>query len=140
MPPAFKFEECSGPDLVHTFETRIWRWHGRCDLCHVEGAPLSTVGEPPPWMVYAYAEGAAETTYNNIVAAGYIDETCPLQSLMLLKPLDESLGGIEHGGGSKFHDLEGDEGYSDWLFFLRKYAKCHGYEGEPGTTLEGSCF
>lgn len=58
-----------------------------------------------------------------MIERGFIDMDDPAQSVWLLKPLDESLGGIEHGGATKFHSTE-EDAYRLMLYFSVRYAQC----------------
>ncbi len=53
----------------------------------------------------------------NLIGMGASDATDYPKSLMLLKPLKESYGGVTHGGGTKFVDLA-DPAYQDFLEWL----------------------
>ena len=55
--------------------------------------------------------------------SGYLEVDEPMASLLLTKPLEEELGGVEHGGGAKMH-LETDPSYLDFVEFLERYAQC----------------
>ena len=53
----------------------------------------------------------------------YVDLAQPDRSLLLLKPLAEELGGVEHGGGDKFHTFD-DSAYVDILYWITREADC----------------
>lgn len=61
-----------------------------------------------------YATGPADTT-----TAG----PTPPASLLLQKPLAESAGGVVHGGGDKFADVN-DPAYIDFLAWIQREAAC----------------
>ncbi|MDC0673735.1 hypothetical protein [Nannocystis radixulma] len=54
----------------------------------------------------------------NVLDGGLVDLTDPSASLLLLKPLAESAGGVMHGGGDKFHDL------TDFKAWIEHEAAC----------------
>jgi hypothetical protein len=64
------------------------------------------------------------TTYWNVLDRGYVDVEEPEESLLLLKPLAEELGGVEHGGHDKFYSVTRDQGYLNFRYFVDRYAGC----------------
>ena len=67
---------------------------------------------------------ASLATLRTAEREGYLDPDEPLRSLLLTKPLDESLGGVEHGDGSKMHAVE-EPAYIDFVYFLERWAECN---------------
>ncbi len=104
--------------LLQSFEDNIWAMRFRCMSCHIEGTPenaklVKENGEQVAWMK---REGA-EATMNYLIGSHLIDVDKPLQSELLLKPLNE----VKHGGGQKF--IVGDQGYQAFRNWLEDYAK-----------------
>ncbi len=97
-------------------------WLGRCGVCH-RPPPVIDVGDPPQWIDPETGEVAALRTLANLNELGAFDFDDPTQSLLLLKPLSESLGGVEHGGGEKISHIS-DGTYEDLLRFIEEYAEC----------------
>jgi hypothetical protein len=58
-----------------------------------------------------------------ILASGYVNVDDPPQSLLLLKPLAEAAGGVQHGGHDKFANQE-DVAYRGFLAWIEHYAGC----------------
>jgi hypothetical protein len=101
----------------------VYSWRGRCYACHFADNPDPPEGATP-WIEVGGCEIASLSTMRNVIREGYIDFADPTQSLLLLKPLAESAGGVEHGGGDKFHDKE-DPAYGDFLAWVDRYVRCN---------------
>lgn len=124
---AFPAEEDPGgcDDLVleELFTRTIYASRGRCYPCHFS---QNTTAEPtaPRWLIQeGSCEASALATMRNIIRSGYINTSDPSQSLLLLKPLAEADGGIEHGGHDKFL-LNDDPGYANFLYWVTRYSEC----------------
>lgn len=114
---------CSRAELETVFRTTVYDQRGRCSPCHFNVAE-SAEYEAPLWIEVAPdCETGARVTMDNVVRNGYVDFDEPEQSLLLLKPLAESQGGLPHGGGDKF-DNQDDPGYRAFLYFVRRLADC----------------
>ena len=99
------------------------------DFCHVEGELLASIGAPPHWLSESKdLEGAAETL-EHILEAGYLDVNQPEDSVLILKPLSESLGGVHHGGGPKFTNAD-DPTLLDMRSWARHWAECEAMYAE----------
>ena len=59
-----------------------------------------------------------------VIGNGYIDRSQPSDSLWLLKPLDETVGGITHGGGGKIFSLD-EDAYKAMLHWATRYSECN---------------
>ncbi len=119
---------CAEPSLVADFSTLVMKHKNRCHGCHSSCKPDYPA---PCWLVEDYdagdpaaLEAAAIQTMYNLIGLGAIDVDAPSESLMLLKPASSSLGGVYHGGGSKFYDLA-DQTYQDFLQWIEAYAACY---------------
>lgn len=77
----------------------------------------------PRWISAGPCNQASLETMRTVLASGYVDLAQPDQSLLLLKPLAKDLGGVEHGGGDKFHAFE-DQGYVDILYWIKREQEC----------------
>jgi hypothetical protein len=62
-------------------------------------------------------------TLARVLGLGLVDTEDPTASLLLLKPLDDAGGGVEHGGDQKFADTM-DPTYLSFLRFIQHYAAC----------------
>lgn len=114
--------DCSDRTLELVWKEKVYGWRGRCFPCHSsdhdEDFELA-----PPWIITGECDLGSLATYRNAQEAGYLDGDEPLQSPLIAKPLDEMLGGIEHGGDAKFHNLE-EAALLDFTYFLQRYAEC----------------
>jgi len=119
--------DCGDRTREAVFREKVFAWRGRCHPCHFEGAD----GPPnmaPKWISDGPCDQASLETMRTALSRGYIDLVTPEQSLLLLKPLAESLGGAEHGGGDKFHTFD-DAAYVDILDWITREKECQA--GEP---------
>ena len=117
---------CDEAQLVASFDRKVFAERGRCNSCHaVYGAARDDTpdnGTAPLWIFGASntpeANDARNTMYNLIgLRALNVDD--PLQSRLLLKPLN-----IEtHLGGKKFEDTD-DATYVSFLSWIEEYAVC----------------
>lgn len=120
------FDDPGGCDdivLEEMFQHDFYAWRSRCFPCHWS-THGDSVPEAPNWLQIGACDVSSLATLREIERRGYIDVDEPTESLLLLKPLDEELGGIEHGGGTKFHDDE-EESYLAFVHFLERYAACN---------------
>lgn len=116
--------DCSDLTLELLWREKVYTWRGRCFPCHFD----SQVGrfedlDPPPWIATGECNQASLATLRNAEHTGLLDPEAPRKSLLLTKPLDESLGGVEHGGGPKIHAVD-DKTYVDFVYFLERWAEC----------------
>jgi hypothetical protein len=116
--------DCSDRTLEELFLNSFFPHRGRCYPCHFEGV-VSSIDEAPKWLGVGACEIAALKTMRRVTKSGYIDTEEPAKSLWLLKPLDEELGGVEHGGDSKIHSTD-EEAYVQMLRFATRWAGCTG--------------
>jgi hypothetical protein len=124
LPPDFLDEvACDDASIERLFEKDVYNWRGRCFPCHFSDQTKADA-DAPRWI---RAEGncalASLQTMRRVIGSGYLDLTEPSQSLLLLKPLAESEGGVKHGGHDKFANTE-DPAYQSFLHFIEHYAKC----------------
>ena len=111
---------CSPAVMEQLFASHVYPYRKRCFPCHFEGV---TAIPAPRWINDSDCSTGIATTLNNLLALDVIDVDDPDQSILLLKPLDEAIGGVQHGGGGKFHDFE-DEGYVAIRKWVTRYAEC----------------
>lgn len=114
---------CDDVALEQLFRDTVFTARGRCYPCHFDG-----IANPIPgarqWVAQSEScDLAAATTMANVVRARLVDVEEPSRSLLLLKPLSESQGGLPHGGSAKFEAI-GDAGYDNFLYWLTRYADC----------------
>jgi len=121
------FDDPGGCDdivLEGMFREAFYVDRGRCFPCHYTGDVKSPDNGAPKWIeVEGECNAASLTTMRNAIDSGYVDLDNPANSLMLLKPLSEQYGGVEHGGGEKFHDTE-EESYLALLDWIERTAEC----------------
>jgi len=114
---------CDSLSIETMFRDSVYVWRGRCSPCHHSNQP-SADPTAPRWIdVDGACDVATVATLRNVLESGYIDLQQPEKSLLLLKPLSLDAGGVQHGGGEKFHDTE-DEAYRSMLSFFEFYAGC----------------
>jgi hypothetical protein len=114
---------CDDVALEQLFKDTVFDARGRCYPCHFDN-----IARPIPGAVAWIAqddtcEVAAATTMRRVIDGGYVNLDQPDQSYLLLKPLDPSEGGLPHGGSAKFQK-ENDAGYTNFLYWLTRYAEC----------------
>lgn len=116
---------CSDAALLEVFRATVYASRGRCSPCHYSDHDFEDY-EAPQWIeVGGDCDSASRKTYWNVLDEGYVDTEDPEGSLLLLKPLPEELGGVEHGGHDKFWSLEDDQGYLNFEYFVDRYAACN---------------
>jgi hypothetical protein len=115
--------DCSDLTREAVFREKVFAWRGRCSPCHYEGAEVPPTIMAPVWIAAGPCNQASLTTMRTVLARDYIDLEQPDQSLLLLKPLAEGLGGVEHGGGDKFHTKD-DSAYVDFLYWITREQGC----------------
>jgi hypothetical protein len=120
--------DCSDLELERLFRDTVYGVRGRCSPCHVDVSAPKIEGSPPGWIS---TDGTCNTaslkTMREVERLGYLNVDEPDQSLLLLKPLAEDEGGVEHGGGDKFHGTD-DPGWINLNTFVERYAACFGSE------------
>lgn len=113
---------CSDEELEQAFYDDVYAWRGRCYPCHFD-TELDADKDAPRWLsLVGNCKTGSAVSFKRARALGLIDRSEPEASLLLLKPLDVSGGGLEHGGGAKFTAM--DEAYQSFLRFIRHYAAC----------------
>lgn len=113
---------CSDLNLERLWQDKVYSWRGRCFPCHFDSFD-EDFEEPPPWITSGDCNLGALQTLRTAQRSGYLDTADPMASLLLTKPLEEELGGVEHGGGPKMHSVE-EAAYLDFVEFLERYASC----------------
>jgi hypothetical protein len=114
---------CDDLALEGAFRDTVYVWRDRCFPCHFTSEKQAAL-DAPRWIdVEAGCETGSLKTFHNVVQDGYVNLNNPERSFLLLKPLGTDNGGVEHGGGDKFHGPE-DPGYVSFLSFLTHYADC----------------
>lgn len=115
-------DDCSDRAIEQLFLDTIYASRNRCYPCHFSGN--NSVPEAPRWISQeGTCAEASLATMRNVVRDGYVDVDDPSQSLLLLKPLAETYGGVEHGGHHKFSP-QNDPAYENFLAWLTHYATC----------------
>lgn len=113
---------CSEDALEAVFRETVYSHRGRCSPCHFDDHVEDE--NTPQWIEVSFGcEEGSKRTLKNVIELGLIDVDDPSQSLLLLKPLAVSAGGVKHGGGDKFEGL-GDSAYEDFSYFAQRYAAC----------------
>ena len=124
-PDTFAYDDpgdCSDKTLEGLFQATFFPFRRRCWPCHFESHP-DTMEDAPKWLGVGACATASLATYRNVAQSGYIDLDDPSKSLWILKPLEVELGGVEHEGGPKFHDMQ-EPGVPEMLYFSERYAAC----------------
>ena len=117
---------CSDEELEQAFYDDVYAWRGRCYPCHFD-TELDAEKDAPRWLsLVGNCQTGSAVSFKRALALGIIDTAEPEASLLLLKPLDVSGGGVKHGGGGKF--LPTDPTYESFLRFVRHYAECRNTE------------
>lgn len=112
---------CEPPELEALFRDAVYVYRGRCAPCHVNDHEDPTT---PMWIEAKFDCAESLTrTFNNVQQNGYLNFEQPERSLLLLKPLAESQGGIAHGGGDKFANTK-DSAYLSFKYFIERMAEC----------------
>lgn len=115
---------CDNAALLQVFRTTVYASRGRCSPCHYNDHDFEDY-QAPLWLdVTGDCEGASLRTYWNVLDNGYVDVDEPEKSKLLLKPLSEELGGVEHGGHDKFYSTTEDQGYLNFAYFVNRYSEC----------------
>jgi hypothetical protein len=113
--------DCDERTLEALFAAKVYPWRGRCFPCHFADE-TSEIGAPP-WIQVGECDVGSLATMREVLARGYVDINVPAQSLLLLKPLAESEGGVVHGGHDKIASTD-EDAYVDFLAWLQRYAEC----------------
>lgn len=111
--------DCSEPTLEAMFRHRVYRWRDRCYPCHFDGKD----SEGPDWIFSGECQLASLRSMNAVLREGLVDPARPEQSRLLLKPLAEGAGGLEHGGHDKF-ETTADQAYLDIKAWIQRRAQC----------------
>jgi len=111
--------DCSEATLESLFDARVYTWRGRCFPCHFQDDDI----DAPKWVAVGSCALGASRTMRQVLTRGLVDVDDPERSLLLLKPLDESVGGVEHGGHHKMASTE-DPAYVDFVEWITRYAEC----------------
>ncbi len=114
---------CDDRALEALFQQTVYAWRGRCFPCHHDSQPFAAPDAPRYFVTGGNCDSASLATMRNIIASGYADPDDPEQSLLLLKPLAKSAGGVEHGGHDKMANTN-DLAYRAFLQWLERYAAC----------------
>jgi len=123
--PAHGFDDpgdCSDLTIERAFSELVYPWRARCFPCHYDTQP-NAPADAPRWVVDAGCEIGSLASMRNVLELGLVDVAQPDQSLLLLKPLAESAGGLMHGGDDKFFDTA-DGAYNDFKTWVELYAGC----------------
>jgi hypothetical protein len=118
---------CSEEALLDQFIEQVFVWRGRCHSCHDNCKPTYPA---PCFLVDEFEDteeglkSAALITMYNLLGMDAIDPEVPFQSMMLLKPLSLPMGGVAHGGGTKFGDIA-DPALQDFQLWLESYSACY---------------
>lgn len=117
---------CSDLELEQAFYDDVYAWRGRCFPCHYDTQPDADKDAPRWLSLVGNCETGSAVSLKRVLALDLIDLADPEASLLLRKPLDESGGGVEHGGGAKF--TKADDAYASFLRFIQHYAECRAPE------------
>lgn len=116
-------ESCDDLALEKLFRDAVYASRQRCFPCHFVNETQADKAAPR-WIKQAGScNESSLATMRGVIAAGYVNVKDPTQSLLLLKPLAESEGGVPHGGHDKFANRE-DPVYVNFLQWLERYVNC----------------
>jgi len=104
----------------------------RCGHCHAPDGVIAGIADAPLWLDDDHDYESAVTTIRNLYALGNINLDEPRKSRVLLKPLHQDYGGIEHGGGAKFAGPD-DPLYQALLAWIRMQRECRVSTSYPQT-------
>jgi hypothetical protein len=113
---------CSDKELEQAFYDDVYTWRGRCSPCHFDTELLADKDAPRWISVVGNCQTGSAATFERVLALGLINVDEPSQSLLLQKPLDTFVGGVAHGGGTKF--TTGDIAYRSFARFIDHYRQC----------------
>jgi hypothetical protein len=116
-------DDCSEEALELLFRYRIFANRGRCFPCHHEGQANNELDAPRFFATRGNCNAASLATRRALERAGAFDFEAPERSLLLLKPLSENAGGVEHGGHAKFGSTS-DPGYVAFLEYIERASTC----------------
>jgi hypothetical protein len=117
---------CSDEALEQAFYDDVYAWRGRCYPCHFDTEPDADKDAPRWLSLVGNCQTGSAVSFKRALALGIINNLDPEASLLVLKPLDVSGGGVKHGGGAKFTPM--DDTYQSFLRFIRHYAACRPVE------------
>lgn len=113
---------CSDVDIEQAFYDDVYAWRGRCFPCHYD-TETKADKDAPRWLsVVGNCQTGSAASLKRVITLGLIDTDEPEHSLLLQKPLDQSGGGVAHGGGAKF--TTGDPAYLSFSRFINHYRQC----------------
>ncbi len=113
--------DCSDLTLEALFQDRVYAWRNRCFPCHFDSSKV----DAPKWITTGSCNAASLATMRNVLDRGLLNYDDPSQSRLLLKPLAEDKGGVEHGGHDKFSSTE-DQAYLDIRAWIERRVECEG--------------
>ena len=111
--------DCSPVTREALFRHKVYAWRDRCSPCHFDDTTI----DAPKWIATGPCELGSLQTMRNVLDRGLVDLSAPTDSLLLLKPLAESAGGVMHGGHDKFAN-DGDPAYVDFLAWIERESAC----------------
>lgn len=112
--------DCSDLTLERLFRDRVYVHRARCAPCHTQGVDI----EGPDWVRQGECNEGSLDTMRWLQREGLVDPVTPAASALLLKPLHEDAGGIEHGAGhAKFANTD-DPAYRDMLYWIGRWGAC----------------
>jgi hypothetical protein len=121
-PTAEEPRGCSDKELEQAFYEDVYPWRGRCFPCHYDTEAKADRTAPRWLSVVGNCETGAASSFKRVVQLGLLSAEDPAQSLLLRKPLGAKVGGVTHGGGTKF-TLD-DPAYASFLRFATHYRDC----------------
>lgn len=111
--------DCSPLARETLFRRNVYAWRDRCFPCHFDNKDF----EAPKWVISGSCELGSLMTMHTVFDRDLVDLEDPAASLLLLKPLAESAGGVKHGGHDKFAGVD-DPAYIDFLAWIEREAAC----------------
>lgn len=111
--------DCSDLTIESLFRERVYVHRGRCYPCHFESQDIPG----PNWVQPGPCNEASLASMRWLQASDLIDRDQPANSRLLLKPLAEDAGGLEHGGHDKFENVD-DPAYQDFAYWIERWVAC----------------
>ncbi len=114
--------DCSDLTMELVWREKVYAWRSRCYPCHFD-SHQDSFEEAVKWVATGTCNAASLESLRNAESMGLLDPDDPLASPLLTKPLDEDIGGVEHGGGPKLHSTD-EPTYLDFAYFAQRWADC----------------
>ena len=116
---------CEQEDLATAWFDHVGAEGNRCEHCHAPQGITAGIANATLWFDDEHSPEGAQRTIDNLIGLNAFDFNKPAESRLLTKPLRPELGGIAHGGSSKF-STRTDPLYVamyDWILLQKRCLK-----------------